>query len=136
MTVVTLEVEGHPHLDLRREEGSASTVPVVAPRRDGEKDGALFMFRPENNAAFRRALEGDLSSFTGREYVEGVSDIQGNAAATAPTVTHQTVLTATVQFVDAGGHRWETVFSAPAVVRSENDHQIDSSTRHESMRRL
>ena len=34
VTTVKLDVEGNPHLDLRRMPGGATTVPVVAPRRD------------------------------------------------------------------------------------------------------
>lgn len=94
------------------------------------------MFRPgDDEQTFKRALEGN-TDFTGDTYREGVSDIAENAASRAPTIMNSTLLTATIWFQDAQGNRWETIFSAPAVVRLESDNRINSSTHHVSLRRV
>lgn len=135
VTSVRLDVEGHPQLDLRRTPGVLRRFRSSAPWRD-DKGGTYFTFRPgDDEQPFKRALEGN-TDFTGNAYDEGVSDIAENAASRAPTITNKTLLTATVWFQDAKGNRWETFFSAPAVVRLEGNNQIDSSTHHVFLRRL
>jgi hypothetical protein len=111
VAAVKLEVEGHPHLDQYRDGGGRAAIALVAPRRDGDTEGAGFYFRPNEDE---------------------VDPLRG---ALATTITQQTMLTATVRFTDAEGHRWETVFTAPALIRVEHDHQT-TATRRISLRPL
>jgi hypothetical protein len=132
VTVVDFVIGEHPHL---RPSLQPPTWPVVEPNRY-HPDGALFSFTPpqwSEDEEDEKGLEPFKKAFEGWR----VRDYRSHAwlVPTEPTITVDTILTATVRFRDAKGNRWETTFASSAQPKELSDRSIGSTT-HLSLKRV
>ncbi|TLH73675.1 hypothetical protein [Mycolicibacterium phocaicum] len=100
VTFVRLSVEDH---DFLLPAPADNPLPVVDPNGDGN---FIFYASDDLDDAFRRAL-------LGVPYPPGMSVAGANQLKDKPTIVESTKFTATVQFTDANGNRWEKTASNP-----------------------
>ncbi|WP_036451366.1 hypothetical protein [Mycobacterium marinum] len=98
VTFVQLLIDGHEHLNLRPT--SQAILPVVA----AGSDAAFTFDAVDGNVAFREALRGKWEDAPGG----GANRVE------QPSISHSTMMAASVRWTDASGKTWERRGSGPA----------------------
>jgi hypothetical protein len=132
VTVVEFVISGHPQL---RPSMQPATLPVLEPNRDAPA-GALFSFSPpylSPDDEDEKGLDPFKKAFVGwrvRDFVK-----QEWVVVDEPTITVDTILTATLRFRDGKGNRWETTYGSTVQPKDLTARAITSTT-HLSLKRV